>query len=104
MHFDWRKVARIAASVTAPMIPGAIAVEGAVEGIVDSRGKTGPAKAKAVTDAAIAALQAEGEIAGKQYATPRVVRAIRVLNDAHVEFVDALAEAHAIPPTEITGG
>jgi hypothetical protein len=76
------------------MIPGAVAVEGAVEGIVDSKKKSGDIKAKAVTDAAIAALQVEGEIAGRQYATPRVVRAIRGVNDAQVELLDALAEAH----------
>lgn len=95
MKFDWRKIARIAASVTAPMIPGAVIVEQTIEGVVDMKGKTNDAKAHAVTEAAVAALQAEGEISGKQYATPRVKNAIRAVNDANVELLNALAEAHA---------
>lgn len=110
MKFDWRKISRVAAGVIAPMIPGAVAVEGAVEDIVGSKSKSGQVKAKAVTDAAIAALQVEGEIAGRQYATPRVVRAIHGVNDAQVELLDALAEAHATTAlttgdtTQIAGG
>lgn len=97
MKFDWRKIARLAATVTAPMIPGAVIVETTVEGIVDSKGKANDVKAKAVTEAAIASLEAEGEITGKQYATPRVQSAIRAVNDANVELLNALAEAHGQP-------
>lgn len=111
MKFDikhnWRKIARVAAGVTGMMIPGAVAVEAGVEGAVDAfkdPAAKNEAKAKAVVDAALAGLQAEGEIVGKQYATPRVQSAVRRLNDANVELLNALAEAHAAPPTEVIGG
>lgn len=94
MKFDWRKIARIAAAVSAPLIPSAVAIEVAVEGIVDA--SKGSEKARAVTEVAIGALEAEGELRGRQYATPRVKDAIRAVNDANIALLNALAEAHAM--------
>lgn len=96
MKFDWRKVSRVAATMVSVIVPQAVAVEQAVEGVVDSKG--GEAKALAVVNAALGSLEAEGELAGKQYATPRVKNAVRGVNDAAVELLNALAEAHATSP------
>lgn len=98
MKFDWRKIARIAAQVSGSIIPQAVAVEQAVEGIVDAKG--GQAKAEQVIKAAMGTLEAEGEIVGKQYATPRVKAAVQAVNSANVELLNALAEAHALNPTK----
>lgn len=103
MKFDWRKVSRLAAQITGQMIPSAVAVETAIEGIVDSKDKKGSVKAGAVTTAAIGVLEAEGEISGKQYATPRVKAAILGVNNANVELLNALAEAHAAPAADVAG-
>lgn len=95
MHIDWRKVAHIGAIVaTAVGIGPAMAIEAQVEAAVDA--KTGPEKAALALEAAIKGLEAEGAIAGKNYATPRVQAALRALNNDSVELVNALADANAV--------
>jgi hypothetical protein len=92
MKIDWRNVAHIAAGITGMFVPGAVAVEQSVEGIVDA--KTGEEKAAQVVSTAIASLNTYAGLGGKVYATPRVVAVINRLNNDSVELLNALAEAH----------
>jgi hypothetical protein len=92
MHFDWKMIARTAAQMAASRVPAAPAIEGAVEGAIDS--KTGEERTAHSIEAGLAALEAEGELAGKNYATPRVELAVHRMHDAVEELVAALAEAH----------
>lgn len=102
MKFDWKRIARIAATVASDAVPQAVAIERAVEGIAGAGSKA--QKADQALEAGLASLEAAAELSGKNFATPRVKNAIRGINDAGVELLNALAEAHAItepaaPPT-----
>jgi hypothetical protein len=95
MKFDWKPIARIGAQIAGGFVPGAVQIEQMAEAAVVA--PTNHEKAAISVEAALASLRAEGIVAGKNYATPRVEAAARRLNDASVEFVNALAEAHAAP-------
>lgn len=93
MHVDWKQVARVGAQIGSAFVPGAVQIEQMAEAAAD--GKTNAEKAAYALEAAIKTLEAEGQIAGKNYATPRVTAVLRRLNDDSVELLNALAEAHA---------
>ena len=88
---NWRAIAQIGAQVASSMVPGAVQIEQAVEGLVSA--KSGEEKARMGVEAGIRSLQAASSLSGKDYATPRVQYAIRRLNDDSVELLNALAEA-----------
>lgn len=92
MRINWRAVAHLGALVASQVVPQAAAIEAAVEGAVDAR--TNPEKAALSVEALVQSLNAAAALSGQSYNTPRVVAAIRRLNDDGVELVNALADAH----------
>lgn len=97
MHVNWKAVARTAAAVGDKFIPGVMVIEQMAEAAESA--PTNKEKAARSLAAAVKALEAEGQLTGKQYATPRVQRVLRSLNDDTVELLNALAEADAAPAT-----
>lgn len=92
MKVDWKAVGHIAAQVTESFVPGAIAIEQGVENIAGA--KTGSEKQEEAVKTALLVLQSAAKETGKDFATPRVLAAIRRLNDDSVELLNALAAAH----------
>lgn len=99
MKFDWKPIARIGAQIASGYVPGAVQIEQMAEAAAVA--PTNHEKAAISLEAALQSLKAEGMIAGKNYVTPRVEAASHRLNDATVEFINALAEAHAAPAREL---
>jgi hypothetical protein len=93
MKVNWKQVAQIGAGVVGMFVPGAVEIERYAEQAVTAPDNA--AKAAMALEAAIKVIETEGQLAGKQYATPRVQTVLRKLNDDSVELLNALAEAHA---------
>lgn len=92
MKVNWRGIAKIGAQVAQAVgVPQAVAIEDQIEGSISA--KTGPEKAQIALEAGLHILEAEAALTGKSFATPRVELAIRGLNDAGVELMNALAAA-----------
>lgn len=95
MHVDWKAVARIAVAVADKFVPGVLVIEQSAEAA--AKAPTNEEKAAQSLAAFVKTLEIEGQIAGKQYATPRVQRVLKALNDDTVELLNALSEAHVAP-------